>query len=80
MDKEQEMTDMSIKKDEGNIFDKLKNKLSEFSVINEDEEEEFDKARSSLVKTDSMHYELIDHSGISLDGMHTYAGGLSDSD
>jgi hypothetical protein len=80
MDKEQEMTDMSIKKDQGNIFDKLKNKLSEFSVINEDEEEEFDKARSSLVKTDSMHYELIDHSGISLDGMHTYAGGLSDSD
>lgn len=80
MDKEQEMSDMSEKKDEGNIFDKLKNKLSEFSVINEDEEDEFDNARSSLVKPDSMHYELIDHSGVSLDGIHTYTGGLSDSE
>lgn len=78
--KEQEMTDMSHKKDEGNLFDKLKNKFSEFSVINEDEEDEFDQARSGLLKPDSMHYELIDHSGISLDGIHTYTGSLSDSE
>lgn len=78
--KEQEMTDMSHVKEEGNLFDKLKNKLSEFSVINEDEEDEFDQVRSGLVKPDSMHYELIDHSGISLDGIHTYTGGLSDSE
>lgn len=78
--KEQEMTDMSQKKDEGNLFDKLKSKLSEFSVINEDEEDEFDQARSGLLKSDSMHYELIDHSGMSLDGIHTYTGSLSDSE
>ena len=49
-------------------------------VTGADEEEEFDNARSSLVKPDSMHYELIDRSGVSLDGIHTDTGGLSDSE
>lgn len=62
-----------------NIFDKLKNKLSEFTVYNEDDEREFDESRK-VAKSESMNFELVDHSGVSIDGIHNYSRDLSDSE
>ncbi|XBW37932.1 hypothetical protein QEN19_003512 [Hanseniaspora menglaensis] len=83
LNKDKNMDNAEENASSNNIFDKLKNKLSEFTVYNEDEEREFDRSRArneKVEKADSMDFELIDHSGVSIDGIHNYSGALSDSD
>lgn len=61
----------------GNLFDKLKNKLSEFAVYNEEEEREFDKSRHRTTRRDSMNIELLDHSGVSMYGISSFDASVS---